>query len=106
MSFFTNYPADPGYKTVAPETSKAAAEVMKSRAETLREKCLLVLDSKECTADELARILGETVLAVRPRVSELNKMGKIEDAGKRRANESGVKAAVWKIKKNVSFAEL
>ena len=48
------------------------------------------------TADECAAIIGQTVLATRPRVTELNKQGKIIRTGQRRKNVSGASAIVWK----------
>jgi|TARA_Y100000034_G_C6631227_1_gene275578 predicted ArsR family transcriptional regulator len=49
------------------------------------------------TADEAAEIAGVTVLAMRPRFSELHKAGKIADAGERRPSASGKTATVWKL---------
>jgi predicted ArsR family transcriptional regulator len=48
------------------------------------------------TADEVATALGETPLAIRPRVSELSKRGKLEPTGLRRKNSSGRDAVVWR----------
>ena len=47
------------------------------------------------TADEVAELLGRSVLAVRPRVSELYDIGLIRDSGERRRNASGINAKVW-----------
>jgi hypothetical protein len=49
------------------------------------------------TADEVAYALKESILAVRPRVCELHKMGKIADSGVRRENASGRSAIVWRL---------
>ncbi|MCH8882314.1 MAG: alpha-hydroxy-acid oxidizing protein [SAR324 cluster bacterium] len=35
-------------------------------------------------------------LAIRPRISELSRLGKITDTGRRRRNTSGKSAIVWK----------
>ena len=48
-------------------------------------------------ADEAATFLGESVLSIRPRFSELATMGEIEDSGTRRKNASGRNAICWKI---------
>ena len=48
------------------------------------------------TADEVAAALDESVLAVRPRVSELFHAGLIAKTGERRLNRSGLRAHVWK----------
>jgi hypothetical protein len=63
------------------------------RAECLREikRCWM-----GCTADECAGYLGETILSIRPRFSELRAFGLIEDTGDRRLNDSGRRATVWR----------
>jgi predicted ArsR family transcriptional regulator len=68
------------------------------RSERLRARVLEVLASTPSglTADEIAAKLDESVLAVRPRVSELFHAGLIEKTGERRRNESGLNAHVWK----------
>lgn len=92
------YPASPGYKE--PTTSKEAAAKMRGRAKTLRERALEAIRGAPAgmTADEVAQGLGETVLAVRPRISELNAEGSIYSSGVRRTNLSGLKAKVWRAK--------
>ena len=93
------YPENPGYKTLHPETSQQAAAAITSRAQTLRDKCLACLSETALTADEVAGRLGESVLAVRPRVAELahTESGpRIFDTGQRRRNASGKLAAVWR----------
>lgn len=49
------------------------------------------------TADEIATDLGQSILAIRPRVTECNKLGLIQATDERRANASGHKAIVWKL---------
>jgi predicted ArsR family transcriptional regulator len=56
----------------------------------------LRLHAHGATADEIATELGESVLSVRPRVSELRALGEIEETGERRVNESGRRAIVWR----------
>lgn len=48
------------------------------------------------TADEIATKLGESVLAMRPRLTELFKSGAITWSGKR-PNRSGRLARVWRL---------
>jgi predicted ArsR family transcriptional regulator len=91
------YPNEPVFK--AEGTSKIAAEEMSDRAGTLRLRCLALLKEKPLTADECASELGESVLAIRPRLSELRAKGKIEPSGARRRNASGKMAEVWKAMK-------
>jgi predicted ArsR family transcriptional regulator len=87
------YPNSPGYKRTG--TSKRAAEAMKPRAPSIRARALELLKMTSLTADEIAEALNVTVLACRPRVTELFRMGKIRDTGRTRRNSSGVRATVW-----------
>ena len=92
----TPYPASPGYKE--PTTSQAAAKAVRGRAMTLRIRALKAIrdaGGAGLTADEVAEKLGESVLAIRPRITELTLEQSIRDSGLRRANASGVKAKVW-----------
>ncbi len=79
-------------------TSKDAAEEMKSEASTLRHECFISIRTLAATADEVAYRLHSSVLAIRPRISELVARGKIEDSGIRRKNVSGKSATVWRVK--------
>lgn len=93
------YPKSPGFKE--PTTSQDAAIKFKAHASDLRAAVLTtIINAPEgLTADEVAARLGSTVLAVRPRVSELREQGKIERVHDvRRKNESGMSAAVWRKK--------
>lgn len=98
------YPAQPGYK--APGPSREAAEAVKPTAATLRKKCLALLHKHQfaslshggLTADEVARVLDESILSIRPRIAELKEMGFVEDSGARRPNASGKRATVWRVK--------
>jgi DNA-binding transcriptional regulator GbsR (MarR family) len=47
------------------------------------------------TADEVAEAIGESILNVRPRVSELAKQGRVRDSGLRGVTASGHSAAKW-----------
>ena len=91
------YPNVPGYKREG--TSSDAAEAVTPRAPTLRSKVLQVLNTTDLTADECADKIGESVLSIRPRLSELRRAGFIEETGERRSNVSGLKAAVWRAAK-------
>lgn len=85
----------------AEPTSAAAGHGVRHYATTLREEVLAVIAAAGpdgLTADHAARLLGASVLAVRPRVSELKRLGRIEATGERRRNASGMRAAVWRIR--------
>lgn len=91
------YPEAPGFKVSGP--SKQAAEAMGSTAKKLRAAVLAQFSQypSGATADEIAKDLNLSILSVRPRVSELNRNGKIEQTGSRRKNESGMTATVWRL---------
>ncbi len=90
------YPETPGYKDR--DTSKQAADHIASRTGLLRDMCAERVQRAGCagmTADEAAEAIGESVLAVRPRFTELLRLGCIRDSGQRRRNDSGRSAKVW-----------
>ena len=88
------YPTNPGHKVSG--TSAESAAKIAGKAPILREKCLAALQGRQMTADEVAEACGETILAIRPRMSELKRAGEIMDSGDRRPNVSGHRAIVWK----------
>jgi hypothetical protein len=87
------YPKAPGFRRRT--TSKAAADAIAPRAVKLKELVLAEIKKRDGTADEVAQRLRQTVLATRPRCTELAKLGLIRDAGIRRSNVSGRSAIVW-----------
>jgi DNA-binding NarL/FixJ family response regulator len=92
-------PYDAASKTESGPSNEAGAAI-RPKTTTLRDKVLCVLRRvpSGLTADEIAERCGVSLLAIRPRVTELNKAGAIEDTGLRRKNiVSGAKAAVWRI---------
>lgn len=89
------YPRSPGFKE--PTTSRDAAAAIAPRMGSLQASVLNMLATQPMTPDEAAAAIGCTVLAVRPRFSELSKIEKIVRTGERRANASGVKADVWRL---------
>lgn len=91
-------PYDAGSK-VKEGPSVVAGDRIRPKTPTLREQVLTVLRRGNFTADEVAERMGKSVLAVRPRVTELGAAGAIEDTGLRRPNSSGVQATVWRIRK-------
>lgn len=88
------YPHTPGSKRDG--TSREAAQSIAPRAETLRTKALAMIRKHNgLTADECAAVLNESVLAIRPRITELSVLKLIRDSGRVRKNASGRKAIVW-----------
>lgn len=93
------YPHTPGFKEHS--TSKEAAKKIEPKASVLRELVYLsILNAGPTgrTADEVAEALGASILAVRPRVSELAKAGRVQKTGQRHRNDSGMMAHRWRIK--------
>jgi predicted ArsR family transcriptional regulator len=89
-----SYPLAAGSKTGG--TSEEAAK--KIHAARLQKAALRVLQTHPggLTADEIAAELGESILSIRPRVSELKRQGLVEKTRERRRNHSGMSASVWR----------
>lgn len=88
------YPHVPGAQPR--DTSHEAAGEAARTAPLLRARALAVLErSNGLTADEVAGRMGESILSVRPRLTELSRLGKVRDSGARRLNASGRPAIVW-----------
>lgn len=88
------YPHTPGAQDR--ETSRDAAQHAAEAAPLLRARALEVLErSNGLTADEVAGRLGFSILSIRPRITELSRLGKVRDSGVRRRNASGRNAIVW-----------
>lgn len=88
------YPHHPGARDR--DTSRAAAASIAPAASTLRDRVLALYERNAgMTADECAGRLGLSILSVRPRVTELARLGRLRDSGARRANGSGRSAIVW-----------
>lgn len=91
------YPNSPGWK--APGPSSDAAHAVARHARTLRHRVhAFLLDRYPVaySADQIADNLSETVLSIRPRVAELNKLELIEATDERRKNQSGMTAHCWR----------
>lgn len=88
------YPHRPGAQ--ARDTSHDAADHAAETAPQLRARALAELErSNGLTADEVAGRMGASILSIRPRITELSRLGKVRDSGHRRANASGRLAIVW-----------
>jgi hypothetical protein len=89
------YPSAPGFKAAGP--SEEAAKAIASVAATLRNQVRDAIANAPggLTADEVAHKLNRSILSVRPRVSELRRLGEIKQSGARGKNESGMSASVW-----------
>ena len=91
------YPLTPGYKENS--TSKEAAKNVSSRAANLRTQCLDIVKRKGnygATPEEVASLLSESILSIRPRFTELKILNYIVDSGLRRKNNFGSNTKVWR----------
>ena len=88
-----NYPEQAGWKE--PTTSKLAAK--KTNACALRAAVARALCVRDMTADECAMELERSILAVRPRFSELRALNMIAPTGERRRNDRGHSQIVWRL---------
>lgn len=97
------YPNAPGFKVGG--TSQEAAGRMAPAAKTLRARALACIARapRGLTADEVAAELRASPFAVRPRVTELNRLGLIERAEGRGRNTSGMTATIWRLAKPLGF---
>lgn len=92
------YPNRPGFK--ARETAKAAADGLAPKAGSLRARVYDALKHGPMTPEEIADLIGEPVMNVRPRLSELSAKDLIEDSGLRGEAMGGRKAIKWRVKTN------
>jgi predicted transcriptional regulator len=95
MNILNNIPIAEG-KT---DTSRLAAVAIGTVAVGLREKIIAHLGKRDAlTADELSEQLDLPITSIRPRVSEMRKVGLLADTGARRTHRSGVKASIiWRL---------
>lgn len=89
--------AQTGFKATDTETSQQAAQSAAHAAPSLRVKVLEAIRGAHhgLTADEAAEKLNLSILAIRPRVTELKSAGLIVPSCARRKNASGRSAVVW-----------
>ena len=95
--FDHHYPAEPGHKEIG-GASQGAAEAISGKAATLRDEALhlLRIHKNGLTADEIAHLMREDILTIRPRISELFAQLKIFKSDRRRPSSRGKASTVWK----------
>lgn len=94
------YPTTAGAKERGGTSEEAADGIgAHGRAATLRRRVrdLLAVYTTGLTADECAARLGEDILSIRPRLSELYRLGDVEKTDVRRASSRGKSAAVYRV---------
>lgn len=89
------YPHHPGHQDG--NTSREAAEKIAPRADFLKAKVLAALHVRPMTPDEIAASLGESILAIRPRCTELKALGLVVATPETRRNASGCRARVLAV---------
>ena len=93
------YPDHAGAKERGGTSQDAALALDASgRTHLLRNRVLTLFRcGHRFTADEAAAYLGESILAIRPRCSELRALGKLVPTGDRRKSDGGRMAHVWRL---------
>ena len=86
-----SYPFRAGFKKHG--TSSEAAPTATETA-TLRDQVLAALRVRDMTSDECAEVLGKSPFSIRPRLTELQRLGRVAETDQRRRNASGKMAAV------------
>ena len=90
------YPSSPGYKVTG--TSRAAAAQVEPKSKRIRARVMMALaEFGPHTADEIAALIIEDFANVRPRCSELRRLGFIEPHGTRRPSRTGTLQNVWRM---------
>ena len=94
------YPLTPGYKEPDGASKENAKRQSPEALNFKRRKAMSFFRAYPggLTSDEVADLMNENILAIRPRVSELRTLGKIESTGERRKSANGNGATVWRIK--------
>jgi predicted transcriptional regulator len=96
-----DWPGDPGpnVHTNARDTEQQAAEFIAPKVTGLRLKALESLASAQSglTGSQVADKMGAWLYSVKPRLTELDRMGLIEDSERREKNDRGRQEIVWQI---------
>lgn len=95
------WPGDPGPTAHkhGPDTEQLALEFVAPKLSGLRLKALQSLASAQSglTGSQVAERMGAWLYSVKPRLTELDRMGLIEDSERREKNDRGRQEIVWQI---------
>ena len=93
------YPEEAGTKTEEGPSREAAQDLnKKNKPQRLRSKVIATLELfGSMTADECADKMRESILSIRPRFSELSRLGKIYKTGELRPSSTGKNQNVWRV---------
>lgn len=90
----SHYPHVPGVKS-GDDTARSAAEAAGQVNSERKKQVLAAVREKPGAMYEIAARLNKSTYAVAPVLSQLRKLGLIEDSKRRFINPSGSKAIVW-----------
>ena len=103
-----SWPGDPGptaHKD-GPITEQLALEFVAPKLTGLRLSALESVAKRPQTGSEVAADMGAWLYSVKPRLTELQRMGLVADSGERARNERKRQEVVWKITdKGIDFLE-
>ena len=95
------WPGDPGPTAHkhGPDTEQLALEFVTPKLSGLRLKALQSLASAHpgLTGSQVAKKIDAWIYSVKPRLTELERMGLVRDSGERAKNERGRQEIVWQI---------
>ena len=93
------YPLTAGYKEPEGASKEIAKRQSREALNFRRRKAMSFFRAYPggLTSDEVADLMNENILAIRPRVSELRAQGKIESTGQRRKSANGNASTVWRV---------
>jgi hypothetical protein len=94
----SSYPYSPGSRGNSPNTSYEAATTIAPIAPDHRARILAALQAHSAglCSEQIGRIVGLSVYAVRPRISELLALGIVEETGDTVKNDRGRNVTIWK----------
>ncbi len=90
-----------------PDTERAAAHKVARRVAGRRLEALKVLaELVVASGSDIAKNAGLSILSIRPRLTELQEMGLIEDTQNRKENAWGNREIIWSItEKGLSYVD-
>ena len=95
------WPGDPGPTAHkhGPDTEQLALEFVAPKLSGLRLKALQSLASVHpgLTGSQVAQKMDAWIYSVKPRLTELERMGLVRDSGERAKNDRGRQEIVWQI---------
>jgi predicted ArsR family transcriptional regulator len=95
------WPGDPGPTAHrhGPDTEQLALEFVAPKLSGLRLKALQSLASVHpgLTGSQVAEKMDAWIYSVKPRLTELERMGLVRDSGERAKNDRGRQEIVWQI---------